>query len=190
MKRDAIEPATEQRAAPEEEAIYRHGLCRNWALRYGQRPDSLSRLSAFTDGAVLLAAAAAAGLHAFGPAIGIAVLGLIASHAMNRSFLKVERGAFADVEREATGGAFVRNRSQASPFYALAKVAVKPRVRAKNAWVEKRMELFLSRRAHKQRQAEIFEKQTIKLGSIHGTLDARRAETLGLDSSGVVPGGG
>jgi hypothetical protein len=167
-----------QGAALEEETTYRQGLCRNWTLRYGQKPDSLSRLTAFSDGVVLVTAAAAFGLHALGAAIGIGVLGLIASHAMNRSFLKVEKAAFADLERELNGGTFVRNPVQASPFYTLAKIAVKPRVRAKNAWVEKRMELFLTRRAHKQRQAEIFEKQTIKLGSIHGTAGAETREKL------------
>jgi hypothetical protein len=162
----------------EEEATYRQGLSKNWTLRYGQRPDGLSRLCAFSDGIVLLAAAAALGLHAPGFAAGIAVLGFIASHAMNGSFRKLEKVAFADLERESTGAKAVRNPLQSSPLFALAKIAAKPRVRAKNAWVEKRMELFLARRAHKQRQAEIFEKQTIRLGSIHGTAGAEPRERL------------
>jgi hypothetical protein len=162
----------------EEEATYRQGLSKNWTLRYGARRDSLSRLSAYADGLVVVAAAAAFGFHALGAAIGIAVLGFIASHAMNRAFLKVEKAAFADLERELAGDKFVRNPLQGSPFYALAKIAMKPRVRVKNAWIEKRMDLFLARRAQKQRQAEIFEKQSIKLGSIHGTAGTETREKL------------
>ncbi len=157
-----------------EEAIYRQGLSRNWALRYGQRPDSLSRLSAIADGIVLAIGAGALALYwiRFAPqqvsvVIGVAIVGLIASHAMNRYFLKLEKLAFVDLD----AGSVTRHPSHASPFYALAKMATRPRVRAKNAWVEKRTETFLRRRAIKRRQAEIFEKQAVKLGSIHGTAE-------------------
>ena len=157
-----------------EEATYREGLSRNWMLRHGQRPDSLSRLCAIADAAVLFAAAGALGLHLVAAAIGIAILGLIFSHTANRYFLKVEKLAFADIEREIAGVKGARHSSHVSPLYPLAKIVMKPRARAKQVWVERRTELFLARRAQKRRQADIFEKQTIKLGSIHGTADAAR----------------
>jgi hypothetical protein len=174
MKIESMEQPTEERIAHEQEATYRQGLCRNWMLRHGQRPDSLSRLSTTSDVAVLLAAAGAVALHATGLAIGLAVLGLIASHAMNRSFRSLEKLAFADLEREAAGETFKRHASQRSPFYALAKVAMKSRVRAKQAWVDKRMELFLKRRAHKNQDAEILGNQVLRLGSIRASADADR----------------
>jgi multisubunit Na+/H+ antiporter MnhF subunit len=181
MQPEPIEQATKSNAATEEAALYRQGLCRNWTLRYGQRPDSLSRLSGLGDAGALLCGAIAlalywtrsASLQTLTIVIGAAIVGLVASHAMNRYFLKLEKLAFLDVEKE-SAGAIARHPASASPFYALAKLAMKPRVRAKVAWVERRMENFLARRAHKERQAEIFEKHSIKLGSIHGTADAER----------------
>jgi hypothetical protein len=166
-----------------EEAIYRQGLSRNWMLRYGQRPDSLSRLSALADACVLVAAAGALALclvrsmpRMLDVAIGIVVFGLIVSHAMNRYFVKLEKRAFVDIEQDSAGSA-TRHPSHVSPFYSLAKMATKPRVRAKHAWVEKRTKAFLRRRAIKQRQAEIFQKQGIKLGSIHGTAGVGREDS-------------
>jgi hypothetical protein len=168
-------------AALEEEATYRKGLARNWTLRYGQRPDSLSRLSTIADGCAYITGAGWIALYwsrsvphqTLGIVIGAALAGLILSHAMNRYFLKLEKLAFVDVEQRAVGKV-TRHAAQASPFYPLAKIVMKPRARAKHAWVEKRTELFLARRAGKQLQAEIFEKQIVKIGSIHGTLDTAR----------------
>jgi hypothetical protein len=174
MKIESMEQATEERVAHEEEATYRQGLCKNWMLRHGQRPDGLSRLSTAADVAVLLVAAGSVALHATGVAIGLVILGLVASHAMNRSFRRLEKLAFADLECEAAGGAFKRQAAQSSPFYTLAKLATKSRVRAKQAWVEQRMELFLKRRARKNQDAEILGNQVLRLGSIRGTADADR----------------
>jgi hypothetical protein len=186
MELETVEQAERPNAADEQEATYRQGLSRNWTLRFGGRADSLSRMSGIGDASALLLGAL--GLAAtfcwphlvprqtLGVAIGVVVVGFIIFHSMNRSFKKLERSAFAEIEAELAGPPVKRAASN-SPLYPLAKIVMKPRVRAKQAWVDQRMALFLSRREQKERQADIFEKQSLKLGSIHGTTgEARHVE--------------
>ena len=183
MKDESVEQVAQTNAAQEEEAVYRQGLSRKWALRYGQRSDGLSRLSGIGGACILLAGVAglavsvrsahSAPSQTVGVLIGAMVLGLIVAQALNGYFLKLEKRAFAQVEQELDRTA-PPSASLGSPLYLLAKPLAKPRVKAKRAWVEHRMSLFLSRRTARERQAEIFENQSIKLGSIHGSTDGRR----------------
>ncbi|HTX59403.1 MAG TPA: hypothetical protein VMH02_06945 [Verrucomicrobiae bacterium] len=166
-------------AAQAEEELYRAGLETKWHRRYGQRRDGLSRLSAYGSGIALLlgaafAAAAVRWPSAFASGTVIAVLGAALSAVIffqfaNRGFAELERRAFRDLEGKREEPRPRKERASAlAPFYPLAKLAVRRRVAFKNAWVGKRMDDFLARRAERERQADLFESSRVKLGSIHG----------------------
>jgi len=182
--------------ALQDDAFFRQGLARNWGLRYGRRTGSLSRLSSITDGAALLLGGALIAASLYWPAhfphqtaivvLVAAAIVLVASHGLNRTFRSLESRAFLEIEHELAGERTIRA-SSTSLLFLLAKLAIAPRVRAKHAWVEKRMQQFVSRRAVKERQAEIFEKNCVKLGSIHGSTRDERTFERGVQGASFAP---
>jgi hypothetical protein len=188
MKVEPTERESRPTVAQSEETTYRQGLCRKWTSRYGQRRNGLSRLSGIGSAGVLVigipgVAASVYWAHIVpyqtaSVVIGAMVIGLVACQTLNRHFLVLEKQAFIQIEQLLEGNP-ATHKKLVSPFYLLAKMATKPRVDAKRAWVEQRMNAFLSRRAQKERQADIFERQSLRLGSIHGSTEVGRTLEYG-----------
>jgi hypothetical protein len=182
MEAASLESELKRVAAQEAETLYFGMLSRKWDSLH--RRSGISVLSSYGTLATLAfgglaIAAAAAWPHAVPPqtipaAVAGALFGLILFQGCNGYFAALERHAFDEIARcvdprlAAPAPARKGRKPGGSPFYPFAKLAAKPRVRAKEAWVEKRMRDFLARRELNERQAEIFEKQRVKLGSIHG----------------------
>jgi hypothetical protein len=171
MDTATLKEQLERVAAKEAEELYHAMLARKWDSLYN-RPGGASRLSVM--GALVTLAAGGAVIatalqwpHLVPPAaiasvIGAMLLALLLCQVSNRYFCDIEARVFRELAAET-------DRRVNSPLYPLARIVAVRRVNARQAWVEKRMNEFLARKAKKDRRADIFAGRASHAGRAHAS---------------------